>query len=796
MREVIADLEARADGHRGDPSRVIAEAEYQLALCYLDGYGVQQSVQRGLQYFHRSFNSCSIKALRAGRNFYEAFEREFPADMETTEKFDLLSLAQVELASFDTLKNPFVATGALYFRYPSIYESLICSDEYRDSRLQQYTGRAVRYGVTTDDKSLDDIVSGLCGLTISRPYGPTFDSTNPVESTLRALAAIHELGPGNLTMLHHAAARGDSRLVNLLLRLKADVNSLTPHFGWTPLWMACEGGYYDVAVQLLAHGADIGCRETTSGRSVLHLLSRFRTSGEVGYMFEKAQDSELQVDDIHSRGVTPLLAAFIGWDISRGIAARMLLKMGSNPLMEDHQGRSPLSVCVDQLNNELLRAMLSCPALEDVPNDQLWEAMADALRLLISQPSSIQISRLGKRREPVIKDLLLQLTNDGSTQKFLRQMQTRYLSPLTAATWLGKTTLAMWLLELRPDDIDLHGAIGRTALQLAIVRNQSHLVQLYVDHGADPLICNDLGNNALHVAAVSMPSVIALLADAVVRIHCAGDCTVAKSLLEGGNIDGYSPFAMAVFEGSEEHIRSAEALRSRYLEHGPWDVEASTTLLGKIILTGAIADISNVSQVKYLLGLTPKSKFFVDAQRSTLLHLAVMGWKNGKILTFPVGLRLGLKLIWIQAEYFDGPIGFEILALLLKEFPTLEHIEALDANGCTPLMTAASFGNHLAIKKIRDHATTCSLSLHVNTATSRGATALDLVGGGALMTVLGVSFVGLSPAESIECLLSKRPGELDSLTLQLMIRNIRRTKQLLLQMGAARYVYITGITVW
>lgn len=794
------DLENRAGSHRGDSVGVVSEALYQLSLCYLEGYGVEKNEERGFEYFRRAFKGRSIKARRAARNFYEAFNRDFPADMESSEKEDLLSVAKTEVARQDRPNCPFIATEALSLLHLSSYERWICSDDFRDWRLQQFAARAAKLDVSRGIDGLSAVTESLTELAIGLPHLPEFDPQNPVDSTLQVLNNLHQLGPDNLTMLHHAAARGDSHLVSVFLRLKADVNASTPDFGWTPLWMACEGGYFDLAVTLLDHGADIRCRETTSGRTILHLLSRFQKCSEVRYMLQKAIDSGLDVDEVDSRGRTPLFATFIGWDLSRGKAARILLEQGSNPFKESDSGWHPLLSCIELLDHNLLREMLSCPARKSTPDETVWEAMVDGLRCLISHPPSTHISRLGKRHEDVVKSLLAQLSSDESTRRFLlRTTETRGLSPLAAATWQGRESLALWLLELRPHDINRRGdSQSELALHLAIKRNHSHLVQKYLECGADPLLCDHLDENALHIAAVWMPSILISLADIIFRVYCNGDYTTAKPVLDCRNARGFTPFAMAVFEGSSQHIQCAETLRTKYhLDHDLWIDSCSETLLGNIIHVGATIDAVNLFQVKYLLGLTPTPAFVAGKQGSTLLQHAVLAWKNGKASICSHDLaRVFLKLIQIEATDSDGALGYQVLSSLLEKFPTLDHIQAQDELGCTVLMTAASCGNHVAVGIIRDHAAAKCLPVDVNATERRGFTALDLLGGGAFAHALDGIFGNLSPGKSIEYLISQRPDALDPITLRLISKNIRQTKEKLLEMGAVRSVYLRFIRVW
>lgn len=612
LREIAADLLKRAGD--AEPMGTVSEIEYQLCLCYLEGYGVDNDVPRGLKYLEQAAIHGCTKARRAARNFYSAFGYLFPPTLEYSEKEALLQLARLEL---ENLHAPCIAAGALYSLDSAYFDQWIGSDDFRDARVAHFITRAAIAGVLTGETALDTESSAL-----SEPAVGLSSLSPPVKGS----AAMDLRGTGNWTSLHDAAARGDSRAVHCSPCLKDKVNAVTSHFGWTPLWVACEGGYFDVACDLLEHGADVTLRERTSGRSILHLLSRFREASQIQTLVAAAVASGLQVDDIDRDGNTPLLKTFVGWDFSCGAAARILLEEGANPLVTNRSGWNPLSVCVNRLNHDMLRAMLMCPSLDGVLEENVVEAMTDALRSIIAQPPSIQISLLGARREVVMKDLLRQLATDQTTRQFLLQPQSRGLSPLGAATWLGRESLALLLLEVRPKDLDRHDDGQRTALQLALSRNQSGLVKLYIKQGADPLITDLSGNNALHVAAESMPSMLVTVADALVVKQCN------KQVLDNTNAGGYTPFGLAVLQGSAEHIHHAKQLRSKYqIDHDPWVEEMSTTLLGVIVSIGSLVNGSNYSQVEYLLAQRPRARFVTCKNGVTLLHQAVLGWKNSML---------------------------------------------------------------------------------------------------------------------------------------------------------------------
>lgn len=112
-------------------------------------------------------------------------------------------------------------------------------------------------------------------------------------------------------------------------------------------------------------------------------------------------------------------------------------------------------------------------------------------------------------------------------------------------------------------------------------------------------------------------------------------------------------------------------------------------------------------------------------------------------------------------------------------------------------MKASSCANHIAITILREHAAARGLSLDINLTNSEGMTALDMIGGHALALALGDKLhADQSHAEASQLPLSERENKLDPGTLQLLVNNIRRTNEILLEMGAISGERLRVITIW
>ncbi|KAJ9516825.1 hypothetical protein QJQ45_027236 [Haematococcus lacustris] len=115
---------------------------------------------------------------------------------------------------------------------------------------------------------------------------------------------VHLSNTKGWTPLHSAVSAGHEPVVKELLKLGADVNSLTAGRR-TPLHYAASKGWLALITLLLHHGADVTVQDNT-GSTALH---RAASAGKVEAARLLIETGRAQVDARDKQGSTPLMVA-------------------------------------------------------------------------------------------------------------------------------------------------------------------------------------------------------------------------------------------------------------------------------------------------------------------------------------------------------------------------------------------------------------------------------------------------------------------------------------------------------
>jgi hypothetical protein len=177
-----------------------------------------------------------------------------------------------------------------------------------------------------------------------------------------------------------------------------------------------------------------------------------------------------------------------------------------------------------------------------------------------------------------------------------------------------------------------------TALHWAIYRGRKDTATRLLNRGADPLLQNSEGLNALHQAARFSPW---LMSHILAKINEARfgkpDGMHPKDIVSIATDEGQTAFSIAVIEGSTQHLEAAERLRTEYeLDHDTLSIEtlagsAKMTLMAYLVQGAATSNLFTLDQVEYVLNIEPRPKLVADTINTTLLHYAVSAWHHGNL---------------------------------------------------------------------------------------------------------------------------------------------------------------------
>ena len=157
------------------------------------------------------------------------------------------------------------------------------------------------------------------------------------------------------TPLHYAAALDKPDIAVILLAHGANVNA-EDAFGTTPLLAAVSGEHLDTIRLLLAHGANVRAAERKTGQNA---LMRGVRKVEIARLL---LDHGLDVNARDNAGRTALMNSF-----SPPVVA-LLIARGANLALQDKQGDSPLLAAVRADRTECVALLLKHGAQVDVRN--------------------------------------------------------------------------------------------------------------------------------------------------------------------------------------------------------------------------------------------------------------------------------------------------------------------------------------------------------------------------------------------------------------------------------------------
>ena len=340
------------------------------------------------------------------------------------------------------------------------------------------------------------------------------------------------------TPIYHAARLADDKIIEMLIKKRADVNVASGDPLCSALSIAVQEGSESKVKLLLDAGADC-TTEDGDGNSSLHHAAIQGSENIVRLLL----DGGASVHALDHLGQSALHKATLGSIVE------MLVRYGATVDKEDNHSRSPLFIAAQDGLEDVAKSLLGHGAdpyrTDEYGNTPLHDAV---------YWGNIKVIDL--------------FVGDHNVDVNLRAKDG---SPLIFKAFQDEATLRHLLkLGAGPNSVAYD---GRSALMVMANHSDSHSVQTLIEHGADVNALDADGNSALHFAAASgsIETVKALLSVStstlntdssmgtpLIRAAKSGLVSVVGELLEAGaRIDfqdwhGNTALQYAVFGHKEE----------------------------------------------------------------------------------------------------------------------------------------------------------------------------------------------------------------------------------------------------
>lgn len=300
-------------------------------------------------------------------------------------------------------------------------------------------------------------------------------------SHLKAAQTLVELGADvdassadGCTPLRLAAGQGSVSVVNYLLSQKANCNSQCKQ-SVTPLHAAISKGSKPVVKLLLDHGADVTL-STSEGETPIHHALVVKNA-EVLKLLVSGNPQVLNHPSV-TKIEPPIVTAC---KLQSPHLVKYLLESKANPNLANLDGMTPLAVASSLDNLEIMELLVSHGAdmAMDIPprgtalHVAATEGKVNATRKLL---------KMGMHPDTV--------ESEGTT-------------PLRRAVECQKTEVATLLLKAGANITAECPGDELPLLHKAAKRNDVKMVQILIDHGADPFLRAKKGGTALLIAAVN-----------------------------------------------------------------------------------------------------------------------------------------------------------------------------------------------------------------------------------------------------------------------------------------------------
>ena len=324
---------------------------------------------------------------------------------------------------------------------------------------------------------------------------------------------------GKSTALIYAALGGSGRIVKMLLDYNADINKANASTE-TALSIACANGCANIVKMLLARKPNLNTRDKNGITSLLMAIR----NGHLRIV-QLLLEAKADVTIPDKGGQRPLFVAVDGKHLD---IVKCLLKAKADPNVESELGATCLIGAISHSDLEMVNCLLKAKANQDI--QEAINGLSPLHVACMNGNLPICEALISAKANPNIRDHngntpLHTASKEGhvcivkcliAAKAKLDVQQKNGGTPMYIACLKKHLEVVRTLLKAEADpDIPISSA-GTTALHAAVLINNIPLLELLLQHNADPNYQDVYGFSVLHTASVS------------------GNLTMVKLLLKAG----------------------------------------------------------------------------------------------------------------------------------------------------------------------------------------------------------------------------------------------------------------------